>query len=241
MTTQNQVNVGKERDPRIMIHTCNQREWYVFDFLIPSLVEQGIDKQDIKVWHDYTRIGNLKSFAASMKWVGQNCDLHKAIWHLQDDVVISKHFKETIDQEYEGIACGFVCYDWSPRSIDKIGRTPAKDMWYSFQCIRIPNKLARQFYVWFYNKAVTDNRLWGLYKEGKHDDEFWRTFVYENHVREHVMHLKPNIVDHIDWMIGNSTINDRGHDKVRRAFYWEDNGEVRDLEQKLREAGRYEA
>ena len=56
-----------ERGPRIMIHTCNKREWYVYDFLIPSLIKQGISKDEIKVWHDYKRIGNLQSFIES-KW-----------------------------------------------------------------------------------------------------------------------------------------------------------------------------
>ena len=239
MVSQIQENLSIDRGPRIMIHTCNSRQWYVYDFLIPSLVEQGIEEQDIKVWHDYTRIGNLQSFVASMKWIKENCDPALAIWHIQDDVVISKYFKQEIEKEYQGIACGFCCYDWNGGTISKIGRVPAKDMWFSFQCIRIPNKLAGQFYDWFYKNAVVDNRLWGLYKEGKHDDEFWRTFIYNNHIREHVMNLKPSIVDHIDWMIGNSTINDRGTNNIRRAFYWQDHGEVRELERKLHEAGRY--
>ncbi len=223
-----------------MIHACNQREWYVYEYLIPSLVKQGIQEDDIKVWHDYKKIGNLQSFVASMKWISQNCDSEQAIWHLQDDIVLSKNFKQEVDKDWEWIVSGFVCVDWNPRTIDKIGRVPSKFMWYSFQCMRIPNYLAGEFCTWFYEKAVNTDRLWQLFKQGKHDDEFWRTFIYDNHIRQHSFNLKPNIVDHIDWMIGWSIINDaRGRTRARRSFYWEDNDQVRELEQMLREDGKY--
>lgn len=52
-----------------MIHTCNEREWYVYDYLIPSLESQGLLPHQIKVWHDYKKIGNLKSFLNSLKWI----------------------------------------------------------------------------------------------------------------------------------------------------------------------------
>ncbi len=239
MNKQNQTNVENNRGPLIMIHTCNAREWYVYDFLLPSLVKQGIDVTDIKVWHDYERLGNLKSFVASMKWVRQNCDPASAIWHLQDDIVISKNFKQEIEKEYQGVACGFVCADFNAGILDKTGRTPARNIWFSFPCIRIPNYIAGQFYDWFYEEALNDDRLWKLYKENKHDDDFFRTFIKQKYNRSHVFNMNPNIVEHVDYMIGWSVCNGiRGKEK-RGSAYWQDHNQVSNLARALKEAGKY--
>ena len=67
---------------KIMIHTCPERLWYVEEFLVPSLIAQGID--DIKVWNDERRVGNLASCLASFA----SCSGGET-WHMQDDVVIA--------------------------------------------------------------------------------------------------------------------------------------------------------
>lgn len=62
---------------KYLIHTCTKREWYVNDHLIPLLTEQGITKNDIKVWNDKNKAGNLESFVASCEWIGKNYDLKR--------------------------------------------------------------------------------------------------------------------------------------------------------------------
>ena len=44
-----------------IIHACLDREWYVDEFLIPSMIEQGIPKENIEVWMDRNRDGCLLS------------------------------------------------------------------------------------------------------------------------------------------------------------------------------------
>ena len=40
-----------------IIHTCLDREWYVREYLIPDMVSQGIDENNIEVWMDKGRDG----------------------------------------------------------------------------------------------------------------------------------------------------------------------------------------
>ena len=52
---------------RYMIHSCNQREWYVDNFLIPSMIAQGISEDDIYKYNDTRKDGNLLAFVKSCK------------------------------------------------------------------------------------------------------------------------------------------------------------------------------
>ena len=228
-----------ERGPRIMIHTCNKREWYVYEYLIPSLVQQGIGQDQIKVWHDYKRIGNLQSFIESCKYVGEHYDPTEAIWHIQDDVLISSNFKQEIEKNWDGVVCGFVCKDFDIQNLDRIGLVPAKYMWFSFQCIRIPNSYCKQFYDWMYEVAVFRNDWFELYKQGKHDDSFWRFFMMDKHFRSKVVNLKPNIVEHVDWALGYSIANSARGAERRPAYYWGQEQLTRGLVEELRRAGKF--
>ena len=79
---------------RYMIHTCNNRYWYVHDYLIPSMLKQGIPKEDIVVYLDKYNEGNLTSCMHSF----HSLPSRDNVWHLQDDVVISRDFKSKIEQ-----------------------------------------------------------------------------------------------------------------------------------------------
>lgn len=54
-------------------------------------------------------------------------------------------------------------------------------MWYSFQCIRIPNRLIKEFLDWYYKetipKHIHDN--WRL--ANKFDDSFFHDFMENKH------------------------------------------------------------
>ena len=77
---------------RYMIHSCNQRLWYVKKYLIPSMLEQGIDINDIILFNDFLSVGNQKAFYYSCKYIKQNEQLDAGIWHLTDDAMISHDF-----------------------------------------------------------------------------------------------------------------------------------------------------
>lgn len=94
--------------PHIMIHGCKEREWYINQYLVPSLVKQGINKHDIIMWIDEENAGCLMSFIESLEWIKQNQNFSTGFWHLQDDVVISKKFCQMIKKYNEGVVCGFV-------------------------------------------------------------------------------------------------------------------------------------
>jgi glutamate/tyrosine decarboxylase-like PLP-dependent enzyme len=46
-------------------------KWYVDNYLIPSMLEQGIQREDILVYNDNAKLGNLRAFIASADMVEQ--------------------------------------------------------------------------------------------------------------------------------------------------------------------------
>lgn len=217
-----------EKSMEYMIHACPARDWYVNDFLIPSMVAQGIDKNDIEVWMDKGGDGCLLSCLKSFKECG---DREGGTWHLQDDVVIAKDFKEKTEKYDEGIVCGYM-FEGFEDSRPQPGSVPALFMWNSFPCIRIPNDIAKEFVDWFFNDARYRENYKDWLNSNKHDDGFWHDFITEVHYDDRVINLKPSIVDHVDYLIGGSVVNKwRGY--FTRATFWEDEESVNELEQKL--------
>ena len=219
--------------PHYMIHTCNKRQWYVYDFLIPSLVNQGIQQQQITVWHDYKRLGNLGSFLSSLDWIEKNIGEEDGFWHIQDDIIISKDFKKVTEENNQGVVCGFVNKFFNKEGLNNFGRQPVSRIWFSFPCIRISNKYAIEFYHWVYEQAVFKQKTKKWYLTGKMDDSLWCQFMQQKHNREYIINLKPNIINHIDYLLGGSQINtERGLVK-REAFYWGQDELVQELKRKL--------
>ena len=111
--------------------------------------------------------------------------------------------------------------------------TNVRNIWYSFPCFYTPAKYANECAEWFYNSAIhiPDYKEW--IQKGKHVDEFFRIYLREHYPDMQVLNLNPNIVEHVDWLIGGSTINPdkRG---LRRSKYWGEDQLVTDLEMKLR-------
>jgi hypothetical protein len=48
-----------------------------------------------------------------------------------------------------------------------------------------------------------------------------------------VKNLIPNLVDHVDYLIGGSIVNPNRQSKVVRSLYWEDADIISDLKAKL--------
>lgn len=203
---------------KYMIHTCLERQWYVEQYLIPSMLEQGINREDIIPFIDNGRRGNLTAFLDSLDFLVKNYPMHMGVWHLQDDVVISSDFKKVTEENDVGIVQGF-CSILDDR----------EDYWFSFQCFRLPMQNTEDFLKWL-NK--NRQKYKHLIEANKYDDSLFRFYLIEN--QSVTTKLCPNIVDHIDWLIGGSVINQERPDKTIRSRYWQDNGEIRKLALQLR-------
>lgn len=219
---------------KIMIHACPQRMWYVEEFLLPSMLAQGIRREEIEIRNDSQGRGNLISCMESFRDCGERAgaDPESGTWHLQDDVMICRDFAERIRANDSGLVCGFACQNFGP-SMQERGLVPAIFMWYSFQCIRIPDSLAGECAEWFFDQAVRRSTYEVKITENRHDDWFFREFLLERHSDGWVMNLTPNLVDHIDYLIGGTVINPLRRILVNRAAFWEDADLTEELEREL--------
>ena len=218
---------------RILIHACPKRMWYVNDFLIPMLTDQGARTNEILLWNDSGGRGNLISCMeafASLPFDGET-------WHIQDDVLPCRDFMARIRAHPGGPAYGFCCRTFFD-DVRNAGRVYAADAWHSFQCVCIPDAWARDCAEWFFSgaweRSSWDIDLPTLRKIGKGDDSFFREYLMQKHGTETVTNYAPNLVEHVDWLIGGSSL---GHwnDRIIRSGRWEDEDLVTELRQRLRE------
>lgn len=214
---------------KYMIHTYPKRLWYVEEFLVPSMIEQGVNGANITVWNDEYQVGNLESCLQSFDSVP---DDDYGTWHLQDDVVISSKFKELTDKFDEGIVCGFCNTIFDSCFANMVGIVPIFSGWFSFQCIRIPNRYAKEFVRWYRKIVVPANLLEDLRKDGKNDDAIWRNFIRSSHPQMQCHNLSPNIVDHIDYLIGGSAINS-SREGTRKSYHFNEPDKIEELKEKL--------
>lgn len=183
-----------------LIHACPKRIAYVNEYLVPSMLKQGIERENILIYEDKFKLGNLQAFLASSELVIHNTS---GTWHLQDDIIISSKFKEVTESYDKGIVCGF-CNKYSEDL--QIGLRPVRDLWYSFPCIRIPNTVLKRFVEWMRRPEI--QKKYRVYIEaGKFDDTLFRAFILERYPDKLIQNLCPNIVDNIDYLIGGSLIN----------------------------------
>lgn len=219
---------------KVIIHTCNDRLWYVQGYLIPSLLEQGLTIEEIKIWLDKSGVGNLRAFVQCMQWISQNMHQAVAAFHIQDDVLISNDFVKQVLKYYQmnQVVCGFCCITFDKENADKTGLQPAKDLWFSFPCIGIPNEYAGQFVEWFETTGKEVNNLKDLLRKKAGDDSFFREFLLHKHFRSKGINLKPNLVEHVDFLIGGSKIN-KDRKTPCRSFYWGQPHLVAELQKKL--------
>ena len=110
-------------------------------------------------------------------------------------------------------------------------------MWYSFPCIRIPDETARMSAQWFYNEARYDGR-YDPWAHGKKDDDVMFRWFLKQHEPVLALNLYPNIVNHIDYLLGGSVINSaRAKDINTMAKYWKDTKTLEKIEKELSNAG----
>ena len=217
---------------KVLIHACPKRMWYVDGFLYPSLREQGLHAGDIDIWNDSEKKGNLISCMDSFASRPGDGDT----WHIQDDVILCHDFVDRcrrIDETFRGVAFGFCCEHFTD-DIRQLGKVHQPDSWHSFQCVRIPDAYARECADWFYTDASFRFIFSKWVEIGQFDDSFFRSFMEDRHGGDIVLNVAPNLVDHIDYLIGGSILSEyRGH--VARSDIWTDDELVENLRAQLRE------
>lgn len=210
---------------KYLIHAIEKRMWYVNDYLIPSIVNQGIPSYNISVFCDNKCYGNLKAFTESLKTIKEDT------WHLQDDVVIGSKFASVTTSVKEGIVCGF-CSSYS--SDKQAGRVNVEDMWYSFPCIRIPVTLSNEFLEWLDTDALQNSTYKTWIEANKYDDSLFMEFLKQKHSTMTVYNLKPNLVEHVDYLIGGSVVNKIRDYKKAQSIYFNEKWIVDELREELK-------
>lgn len=215
---------------KYMIHCCPDRLWYIEGYLIPKMKEQGIKDEQIILFNDTEKLGNLK---ACMKSFKQSSTEPGGTWHLQDDIVISKRFKE-LTEEYDNpnlITYGFSGY-YDVR-FDKFidpGLVVPEKMWSSFQCEYIPNNIAGDWSDWMETGIIGNPVYRDYWKDGKGDDWWFKKYIQEKYKGiKFIVNLDPNIVDHIDYLMGGSIINPQRNKPIYRARYWYEEDVIEDV------------
>ncbi|MBQ6359363.1 MAG: hypothetical protein IJI97_10535 [Clostridia bacterium] len=217
---------------KVMIHAVPERMWYVRGFLLPDLLSQGVTEDEVSVWLDEEGKGNL---AACMECFDALADEPGGAWHLQDDVLLSSRFAETARQ-YDGgdaVVYGFCC----PQSDDDPGLTGTvymPDAWHGFPCVYIPNAWAGACAAWYFSRQWTEApELLPLVQANRGDDAVFHTFLELHHGRETAVNLKPNIAEHVDWLLGGSTM-ERWRPYLARSALWDEPGAVERLRARLK-------
>lgn len=213
---------------KYLIHAMPKRMWYVESYLIPSMLEQGIDEASIRVYNDEKHEGNLRACLNAFA----SCEGNGGTWHLQDDVCICKDFKERTERYDKGLVCGFSSLFYDGDIEEKKGVVTRENMWFSFPCIRIPDAWARES-AWWVDEYIIGNPIYEKWwKDGVNDDWAFRTYLKEVHPDCKALNIMPCLVDHIDWLIGGGSGKKQRMHPVR-AQYWNSPELVTELEEKL--------
>lgn len=211
----------------VVIHSCDRRTWYVHDFLVPALRDQGIVPE---IHNDDHHEGCLRSYIRSFLKMP---DDDEGTWHLEDDVYPSRDFGEMVRTHDHGIVHGFFHRYGDEKHAP--GWVPMHEAGYSFPCFRLPNRYAVEFADWFLNDARHRDTYKRWVEDNKHIDSFMLCFLRECHADETVFNLSPSIVEHVDEYIGGSVVN-HWRDGWWKAEDFKDTDLIEELKVKI--AGR---
>lgn len=214
---------------KVVIHTYPSRLWYVENYIVPDLKSQG--DLDIEILNDSKRKGNLFATMESFRDMTDK----GSTWHIQDDILLSDTFREraeSISEEYP-VACGF-CSEYDKLYAKEVTH---KNMWYSFPCIRIRNSIARECAEWFYSTAVHMDKYKSYLKLRKFDDSMFKDFIDLRYQHIKIWNEAPNLVEHVDYLIGGSVTNPQRQNEVV-SRYWTEYDKVEKLRIRLSHENR---
>lgn len=229
---------------KVLIHTCPKRSKYVSGFLIPKLVESGVNRSDIFTFEDKCGI-SLFATMQSFLYYGERFSDYD-IWNLQDDVLPCRHFWSRtflpVNGDYpmwNGIAvvCGFFSGCSKASTIDDMYFYTPDNMPWSFPCIRIKGQLMRECAEWFFTDILGKKELYRLCT-GKFDDYFFKEFLKEKYPDLKIARERPDLVDHIDFLLGGSTIGN-DHERISTDPLWARSLYFHDREELVDEARRW--
>ena len=218
---------------KYMIHTYPKRLWYVKDYIVKDMIKQGIKREDIIIVNDTKGLGNLWAFVNSLELVTEDT------WHLQDDILISSKFK--IKTEVLGrmsiIVSGFNYYDFNTGCTLCKGITKPIFMYMTFPCIFIPKRYTDEFKRWItLDSTYANKRNKEMIDSGKCDDQLFYQYMLDNHKHDEIYNCYECLVDHVDYLLGGSSINERT--EIVRASDWNENELNIKLEEELRKEGK---
>lgn len=193
----------KPEEQCYMIHTCPKREWYVNEYLIPSMLKQGIKESQITVYCDSDKQGNLRACMNSFLTLPDE----SGTWHLQDDVLLCRDFKKRTEMYNHGLVAGFISQRWNNEV--PFGIVNASNMPWTFPCIRIPNKIAKSAAKWILSDIVGNPIYTAQTKDGNGDDWAFKLYLQTYHKNDKIRVLEPSLVEHIDWFIGGSSVGSK--------------------------------
>ena len=217
---------------KYMIHSYPKRMWYVNEYLIPSMKAQGIKDEDIIVWNDEEYHGNLGGYIDSYNWIVETQNMNDGIWHLCDDVIISRDFKKRSEEVGLDICCGFISHISNPYEYNSTGLQPMKNICFSSPCIYIPNRYVYGFIRWFNKVVVKQGKYYDKYVANMFDDWFFVTYLKSECKTHLVNNMKPSLVDHIDYLIGGTIVQGADY-PIITAYDFQDKDLVEKLKQDL--------
>ena len=209
----------------VLIHAVPKRMWYVEEFLVPSLQAQGIEPE---IFCDTEQLGNLKACLTSFAALKGDGDT----WHLQDDTLIARDFAERAAKVPAGLVANGFAHKPSGDKLGCTGMVYPPDLWNGFPCVRIPNDYARQFVDWI---GTAHHDTWSdiLMQQGRADDFLFHRFFEDVHFDKMCYNVAPNLVEHVDWLIGGPIVGVwRGY--ICRSDLWDDEELVQELKQKIK-------
>ena len=209
---------------QIMIHAVPRRMWYVNEFLAPSLRAQGMEPE---IFCDTGGLGNLGACLACFSQLAGDGET----WHLQDDVLIARDFAERASKVPAGVANGF-CHIRSNDDPRCTGEVYTPDLWNGFPCVKIPDAYAREFTEWI---KTADHDSWQdlMIRQNRADDFLFHRFMEDRHGTEKCYNVGPNLVEHVDWLIGGPIVGTwRGY--ITRSDLWDDEELVQDLKRRIK-------
>lgn len=193
-----------------LIHTCPKRLWYVEEFLVPSLKEQGILEGDIFIYNDANRDGNLVSCMKSFLYYSGAFPNERDIWNLQDDILLCRDFYKrcsTLSSAGWDIVMGY-CSEGYPDRDCITFPTISNHLWWSAPCMKLTAEIMGLISDRFW-KVLPTNKKYLLYHTiQKCDDVMINDWIGENLKNNiKIMQVSPNLVDHVDYIIGGSLVN----------------------------------